>query len=63
MASRTARPEPIVGNFSQETLAEMIGTIAGELFHEQIPQIGLYRSQRKIGSSAVNARRSAILTT
>jgi len=25
--------------------------IAGELFHEQVPQIGLYRSQRKTGSS------------
>jgi CRP/FNR family transcriptional regulator, cyclic AMP receptor protein len=40
---KEARPEPIVGKISQETLAEMIGTTrAREPFHEQIPQIGLY---------------------
>jgi CRP/FNR family cyclic AMP-dependent transcriptional regulator len=41
---KEGRPEPIVGKISQETLAEMIGTTrARELFHEQIPQVGLYK--------------------
>ena len=45
-------PEPIVGKFSQEILAEMIGTtsIPRQLFHEQIPQIGLYQIQWKTGN-------------
>ena len=39
-------PAPIVGKFSQETLAKMIGTmITGQPFHEQIPRIGLYQIQ------------------
>jgi CRP/FNR family transcriptional regulator, cyclic AMP receptor protein len=47
---KEGRPEPIVGNFSQETLAEMIAPITRKLFHEQVPQIGFYRIQRKTGS-------------
>ena len=45
-------PEPIVGKFSQEVLAEMVGTIliSREPFHEQIPQAWLYRIQRETGS-------------
>jgi hypothetical protein len=40
---KEGRPEPIVGKFSQETLAEdRHDPISGKLFHEQIPQIGLY---------------------
>jgi len=44
---KEGRPEPIVGKYSQETLAEMDwhDTIAREFFHEQISQIGLYRIQ------------------
>src|SRR5271156_2005017 len=47
---KEATIEPIVGKFSQETLAEMIGTTRSRVsfFHEQVPQIGLYRIQRKI---------------
>ena len=50
---KEGRPEPIVGNFSQETLAEMIGhyALTRELLHEQIPQIGVYPIQRKAGSA------------
>jgi len=45
---KEGRPEPIVGKFSQETLAEMIGTTRSRVssFHEQILQIGFYRIQR-----------------
>ena len=48
---KEAAVEPI-GKFSQETLAEMIGTnsITCQSFHEQISQIGLYRIQRKTGN-------------
>ena len=50
---KEGRPEPIVGKFSQEMLAEMIGTtrITREFFHEQIPQVGFYRIQWHSGSS------------
>ena len=46
---KEATVEPIIGKFSQETLAEMIGTTRSRVsfFHEQVPQIGLYRIQRK----------------
>jgi CRP/FNR family cyclic AMP-dependent transcriptional regulator len=49
---KEGRPAPIVGKFSQETLAEMIGTTRARVsfFHEQIPKIGLYRIQWKTGS-------------
>jgi CRP/FNR family transcriptional regulator, cyclic AMP receptor protein len=49
---KEGRPEPIVGNFSQETLAEMIGTTRSRVsfFMNKFPQIGLYRIQRKTGS-------------
>ena len=42
-------PAPIVGKFSQELLAEMIGTnsITGQPFHEQVPPIRLYQIQWK----------------
>jgi hypothetical protein len=42
---KDGRPEPIVGQFSQETLAEndRHNPSPRELFHEQIPQIGFYR--------------------
>ena len=45
-------PEPIIGKVSQELLAEMIGTtrLASQLFHEQIPNIGLYQIQWKAGN-------------
>jgi hypothetical protein len=45
---KEGRPEPIVGTFSQETLADdRYDSIARELFYEQISQIGFYRIQRK----------------
>jgi CRP/FNR family cyclic AMP-dependent transcriptional regulator len=49
---KEGRPEPIVGNFSQETLAEMIGTTRSRVsfFMNKFPQIGFYRIQRKTGS-------------
>jgi hypothetical protein len=42
---KDGRPGPIVGQFSQETLAETDrhNPSPRELFHEQIPQIGFYR--------------------
>jgi hypothetical protein len=56
---KEGRPEPIVGKFSQEMLAEMIGTTRSRVsfFHEQVPQVGVHRIQRKTGSAQFLAER------
>jgi CRP/FNR family transcriptional regulator, cyclic AMP receptor protein len=50
---KNGRPEPIVGKFSQETLAEMIGTTRSRVsyFMNKFRKAGLYRVQRKTGNS------------
>jgi CRP/FNR family transcriptional regulator, cyclic AMP receptor protein len=45
---KEGRPEPVLAKISQTTLAEMIGTLACELLHEQIPQAGFHRLQRRL---------------
>jgi hypothetical protein len=49
---KEGKPEPVIANISQATLAEMIGTTRSrrEFFHEQISEIGLHRLQRRHGN-------------
>ena len=46
---KEGKPEPIVGTFQSGNAGgdDRHDPIARELFHEQIPQIGFYRIQRK----------------
>ena len=46
---KEGKPEPIVRRFSQEIVAEMIGTTRSRVsfFMNQNPQIGIHRTQRK----------------
>ena len=59
---KEATVEPIIGKFSQETPRgdDWHDPIARELFHEQVPQIGLYRIQRKTGNQKLAIERGAI---
>jgi uncharacterized damage-inducible protein DinB len=49
---KEGKPEPIIAKISQETFAEMIGTVAREFLHEQISQTDFIRYTAKLFAEA-----------
>ena len=55
------KPQQVVHQLSQETLAEMVGhhAIARQLLHEQVPRPRVHRVQRRIEGEQLAAQRRA----